>query len=107
MGDVRLIIPAAGGTLSCQNGTRWLQRDFEGRVEGTIKKAFTLRIMRCLLIGIGAFVMILALKIRIRSGVDVAGYVLGAGGLWYIFEMIVIAPKKTRPPTEVEKQFHA
>ncbi len=72
-----------------------------------MKKDFTLRIMRCLLIGIGAFVMILALKIRIRSGVDVAGYVLGAGGLWYIFEMIVIAPKKTRPPTEVEKQFHA
>lgn|GEM_PF-3245667 len=65
-----------------------------------MNKAFTLRLVRCLLFGLGAFVMILAFDITIRSPLDVAGYVLGAGALWYIFELIVATPrtKQARPP---------
>ena len=66
-------------------------------------KAFTLRLVRCLLIGIGAFIFLLALDIRIRSPLDVAGYVLGIGALWYVFEIIVMKPArktvKRQPPT--------
>ncbi len=63
-------------------------------------KAFTLRLVRCLLIGLGAFVFLLALDIKIRSPLDVAGYVLGIGALWYVFEIIVMKPAKkpTQPP---------
>ena len=61
-------------------------------------KAFTLRLVRCLLFGIGEFVMILAFDITIRSQLDVAGYVLGAGALWYVFEIIVMSPRKRTPP---------
>jgi hypothetical protein len=50
-----------------------------------MNKAFTLRIARCMLIGIGAFVMLLAANVKICSGLDVASYVLGAGALWYVF----------------------
>jgi hypothetical protein len=67
----------------------------------TVNKAFTLRLERCALIGLGAFIMLLALDIKIRSPLDVAGYVLGIGGLWYAFELIVMQPKKKsgkRPP---------
>ena len=68
-------------------------------------KAFTLRLLRCLLVGFGAFVMILAFDITIRSQLDVAGYVLGAGVLWYLFEIIVMTPRKRNrvppaPPPE-------
>ncbi|MBT4741192.1 MAG: hypothetical protein HOH20_15840 [Rhodospirillaceae bacterium] len=68
-----------------------------------MNKAFTLRLVRCLLVGLGAFVMILAVDITIRSPLDVAGYVLGAGGLWYVFEVFIAAPTKPkarpkRPP---------
>lgn len=64
-----------------------------------MNKAFTLRLVRCLLFGLGAFIMILAFDITIRSPLDVAGYVLGAGALWYVFEVFVATPrpKKTRP----------
>ncbi|MEQ8736002.1 MAG: hypothetical protein RIC29_13840 [Rhodospirillaceae bacterium] len=63
-------------------------------------KAFTLRLVRCLLFGIGAFVMILAFDITIRSQLDVAGYVLGAGALWYVFEIIVMSPRKRTPSAQ-------
>lgn len=71
-------------------------------------KAFTLRLLRCLLFGIGAFVMVLMFDITIRSPLDVAGYVLGAGALWYVLELIVMAPRKAakrgpppqQPPSE-------
>lgn len=62
-----------------------------------MNKAFTLRLVRCLLVGFGAFVMILAFDITIRSPLDVAGYVLGAGALWYIFELIAAAPRTKQP----------
>ncbi len=68
--------------------------------------AFTLRLARCFLIGIGAFVMLVAADVKIRSVLDVAGYVLGAGGLWYVFELIVMTPqKKKTPPPDVVKQY--
>ena len=67
-------------------------------------KAFTLRLVRCLLVGLGAFIMILAFNITIRSPLDVAGYVLGAGGLWYIFEVFVAAPRKKKPRPSVPPQ---
>ena len=67
-------------------------------------KAFTLRILRCFLIGVGALVMLVAVDVRIQSGLDVAGYVIGAGVLWYLFEIIIMgAPKDTRPKEVVEE----
>ncbi|NKB45572.1 MAG: hypothetical protein GKS03_14975 [Alphaproteobacteria bacterium] len=64
-----------------------------------MNKAFTLRLVRCFLVGFGAFVMILATDITIRSPLDVAGYVLGAGALWYVFEVFIAAPanRKAKP----------
>jgi len=67
-----------------------------------VDKAFTLRLVRCLLIGIGAFIGLLALDIKIRSPLDVAGYVLGIGALWYVFEIIVM-----KPPQKPEKRTSA
>ena len=73
-----------------------------------MNKAFTLRIARCMLIGIGAFVMLLAANVKTRSGLDVASYVLGTGALWYVFELIIITPfKKKPPPHEVVEQYQA
>lgn len=70
-------------------------------------KAFTLRIARCLLIGIGAFVMLLAANMKIRSGQDVASYAVGAGALWCVFELIIMTPFKKKPPPEVVEQYQA
>tara|TARA_B110000438_G_C15756030_1_gene625141 strand:+ start:438 stop:758 length:321 start_codon:yes stop_codon:yes gene_type:complete len=73
-----------------------------------MNKAFTLRIARCLLIGIGAFVMLLAANMKIHSGLDVASYLLGAGALWYVFELIIMTLfKKKQPPPEVVEQYQA
>lgn len=72
-----------------------------------MNKAFTLRIVRCLLIGIGAFIMLLAADVKIRSGIDVAMYILGAGALWYVFEIIVMGAKKPAHSKEVVEQFEA
>lgn len=72
-----------------------------------MNKAFTLRILRCLLIGFGAFVMLIAADVKIRSGLDVAGYVLGAGALWYVFELIVMGARKPGPSKAVREQFEA
>lgn len=72
-----------------------------------MKKAFTLRILRCLLIGFGAFVLLIAADVKIRSGLDVAGYVLGAGALWYVFEIIIMGAKKQGPSAAVREQFEA
>ncbi len=67
-------------------------------------KAFTLRVLRCFLIGVGALVLLFAADVRIRSGLDVAGYIIGAGVLWYLFEIIVMsAPKDPRPKEVVEE----
>lgn len=41
--------------------------------------------------------MILLLDITIRSPLDVAGYVLGAGALWYVVELIVRPTRKQQP----------
>ena len=70
-----------------------------------MNKAFTMRIARCLLIGIGAFVMLLPANVKIRSGLDVASYVLDAGALWYVFELIIMTPFKKKPPPEVVEQY--
>ena len=67
-------------------------------------KAFTLRILRCFLIGVGALIMLFAVDVEIRSGLDVAGYIIGVGVLWYLFEIIVMgAPKNPRPKEVVEE----
>ncbi|MDG2319108.1 MAG: hypothetical protein P8L79_02505 [Rhodospirillaceae bacterium] len=66
-----------------------------------------MRIARCPLIGIGAFVMLLVANIKIGSGLDVASYVLGAGALWYVFELVIMTPFKKKPPPEVVEQYQA
>lgn len=62
-----------------------------------VDKAFTLRLLRCFLFGLGAFVIVLALDITIRSPFDVAAYILGAGGLWYVVELVFQPQRKSKP----------
>lgn len=73
-------------------------RQLKHRHTRPVDKAFTLRLLRCSLFGLSAFVMILALDITIRSPFDVAGYVLGAGFLWYVVEIVFKPARKQAPP---------
>lgn len=50
--------------------------------------------VRSLLFEILAFVMLALMNIKVRSGWDVAGFVLGATVIWALIEKIVFSAKR-------------
>lgn len=55
-----------------------------------MNKGFMLTMMRSLVFGLCAFVLITLSRIKITSAWDVAGFVLGATVLWYLIEVVVL-----------------
>ena len=47
-------------------------------------------VFRALAFGLCAFLFIALLRIKIFSSWDVAGFILGAAVLWYLFETVVV-----------------
>lgn len=66
-----------------------------------MNKGFGLTVLRSLVFGLCAFVLISLTKIKVYSSMDVAGFVLGATVIWYLIETVVMKTlMKKKPPTK-------